>query len=94
MTEILSTVISFCRRMNVEPTPDLCATVENRMAHRYKAATGIDPERPLQPKTQGGGTHCIASYPEWFVPQIREEIRAYGADAAKQSRFDFGEAEA
>jgi hypothetical protein len=88
MSETLSTVMSVCRWMNREPTPDLCVTVWNRVAHRYKAATGIDPERPLQPKTQGGGTHCMASYPEWFVPQIMEEIEAYGAEAAKQGAFE------
>jgi hypothetical protein len=88
----LVTVMERCRHLNVEPTPDLCVSVGQTVAHLYKSETGREPERPLQPKTRGGGTHCIASYPESFPPRIDEAIRAYGAEAAKQQAFDFGSA--
>jgi hypothetical protein len=90
----LVTVMEVCRRIDVEPAPDLCTTIRQRVAHRWKKEKKVDPKRPLQPKTRGGGSHCIASYPEWFVPTIIEEIRKYGAAAAKQASFDFGGAEA
>jgi hypothetical protein len=82
-------VMEMCRRMGVEPTPDLCVSVGQTVAHLYKSETGREPERPLQPKTRGGGTHCIAAYPESFAPRIEEAFRAYGAEAARQTSFTF-----
>jgi hypothetical protein len=85
----LVTVMEMCRRMNVEPTPDLCVSVGQTVARLYKSETGREPERPLQPKTRGGGTHCIAAYPESFAERTGEAIRTYGAEAARQTSFAF-----
>jgi hypothetical protein len=88
------TVIDVLREMGIEPTRELTWSVSPKVRNIWEQETGGRPGHDLRGKTYGGGSRFFAVYPASFKPKIMEVIRAHRTEAAKQSAFDFGEAEA
>jgi hypothetical protein len=79
------TVPQAIKKMGFEPEPDLCWSVGAIIANMYVKA-GNKMNRPLHEKTNGGGTHCIADYPEEWRSKIEEVVRLH-----KTKKKDQGE---
>lgn len=70
------TVMQVFRDLGViAPSPALSWSVGSRIATKWSDVNGEQPEKGLRPKTNGGGTHCFALYPESWRKIIESEIR-------------------
>jgi hypothetical protein len=83
------TVIDVMRELRVELTSGLSWTVGARVREIWLAETGTLPDKVLRPKTNDGGTHCFAVYPDSWRPRIARVIGECETEAARQGRFDF-----
>ena len=78
------TVIDVCRSLNVEPDPSLTWPVGNLVRGLYERRYGALPEKDLRLKTNGGGSHCFAIYPEHMRADIERIIRAHAHERRRQ----------
>jgi hypothetical protein len=54
------------RALNVEPEPSVSWPVGWAIRDAYLERFERLPDKALRPKTNGGGTHCFAVYPDTF----------------------------
>jgi hypothetical protein len=71
------TVVDVCRAMRVEPDKHLMWSVGNAMSRSWHKEHGDWPPSALRSKTNGGGSHRFAVYPEGRRAQIELLIRAH-----------------
>jgi hypothetical protein len=89
----LITVIDVCRELRVEPTSALTWPVGDAVRDIFEERFGRPPTKMLRPKTNGGGSHCFAVYPEAFRGVIEAVILDHQAEKERQpDLFDFMEA--
>jgi hypothetical protein len=69
------TVIDVMRDMGIEPATELAWRVGARVRAAYEWETGMPPPKHLRDKTNEGGSHCFAVYPESMRPRIELIIR-------------------
>lgn len=82
------TVIDVMRRMGIEITNELSWSVGAQARERWMDQGRKAPDLKLTPKTNGGGSHCLAHYPESFEAEIRGILAAYRAERARQGELD------
>lgn len=78
------TVIDVMRSCGVEVTNELSWAVGAHVRDIWQSLGNLAPDKLLTTKTCGGGSHCIAHYPETFRAQIEHVIRLYQAEKARQ----------
>lgn len=78
------TVLDVIRDLGLEPEKGLSWTVGNVVREKYKQKTGRLPKKELRPKTNGGGSHCFAVYPDSWYQTIREEVERQETFRASQ----------
>jgi hypothetical protein len=78
------TVVQVIRAMGIEPTPELTWSVGPMVRDLYESRVGHLPMKALRPKTNAGGTHCFAIYPEEMWSDIEKIVRAHQTEAARQ----------
>lgn len=82
------TVIEVARSMGIELSKDAAWAIGALMAKRWADTCGEQPEKRLRPKTNGGGSHCFAVYPDSWIEQIKAAIRdSQQADADQMVLF-------
>jgi hypothetical protein len=72
------------RELGVEPEPHATWAVGAAAREKYRERFGQLPPKELRPKTNGGGSHCFATYPESMRAEIEALVRAVAAQAARQ----------
>ena len=80
----MMTVVDVLRSMQIEPTPDLTWRVGAAVRDMYETTYGAAPPKALRDKTNAGGTHCFAVYPEEMRPMIVRVIRTMQTETARQ----------
>lgn len=83
------TVIDVMRQMGVELDPEITWSVGARVRDIYEQRYGQLPAKALRQKTNAGGTHCLAVYPESMRATIVSIIRTHQTNKAAQGRFEF-----
>lgn len=79
------TIIDVFKRLKIEPVPAITWTVGNAVRELYKSRnSGALPNKELRQKTNAGGTHCFAVYPDSYFPDIEKIIRNYKTEAQRQ----------
>jgi hypothetical protein len=78
------TIIDVMRELQVEPTPRLSWEVGAAVRDYYEQFYGCLPEKELRPKTNAGGTHCFAVYPESMKPKIIKIIKLHEWESQRQ----------
>lgn len=78
------TVIDVCRAMGVEPEKSMTWAVGSALQRRYEEIFERQPPKELRPKTNGGGSHCFAVYPETWRITIESLIKAHNPDPGRQ----------
>jgi hypothetical protein len=73
--EVGITVIDVMRDMGIEPDTQLAWRVGARVRDAYEWQTGSAPPKHLRDKTNDGGSHCFAVYPESMRKRIELIIR-------------------
>jgi hypothetical protein len=81
------TVVSVCRDLNIEPTPELTWRVGAIVRDMYLKQYGCLPDKDLRNKTNGQGTHCFAIYPESWREKIAEVIRHHQTEKQRQGEL-------
>jgi hypothetical protein len=81
------TVIEVAAEMGVELPKKTAWSVGTAVATAYRSVYGAQPIKNNRPKTNGGGSHCFALYPQTFVPIIQEAIERAGAEKDRQARL-------
>lgn len=84
------TVPELVRLLGVEASDDLHWSIGNAAQRRFAAAYGRQPPKDNFPKTNGGGSHCFAVYPDDFRPVVEELIREHKTEESRQADL-FGE---
>lgn len=80
----MTTVIDVFRRLGLSTPKRETWAIGRRARDLYKGIYGEAPPKPLAPKTNGGGSHCIAAYSAEFVPMIEQEIGKLKIEQAAQ----------
>ena len=80
----MPTVIDRFRALRVEPEKHAAWAVGNAVMYKYVDEYGRQPPKDLRSKTNDGGSHCFALYPDDWVPIIDKIIRAYNVEAQRQ----------
>lgn len=70
------TAIDVFKAKGLEPEPRLTWAVGAAVRERYRDRFGKLPAKELRTKTAGGGSHCLAVYPESWWPIIADAIDA------------------
>ena len=88
-----TTVIDRVRALNYETDNRLDWVAGDAARKEYEVATGELPRKSLRQKTNGKGSHCMAVYPDWFIPRIDKIVSEvaeiiHAADAAQGNLFD------
>lgn len=81
------TVIDVARSMGVELDKSAAWSVGAAVRSLYETEYGRSPAKELRTKTNGGGSHCFAVYPQSYRSTIERAIRATGAAKAKQGNL-------
>ena len=81
------TVIDVMRELDVEITPDLAWAVGSQVRSLYEQQYGELPQKALRPKTNAGGTHCFAIYPNHMRGDIARIVQLHKVDAARQMKL-------
>lgn len=81
------TIIDVIKEMGIEPTPELTWTAGPLIRNLYEKKEGRVPEKALRAKTNGGGSHCFAIYPDWMKDTIR--VVVLGLERRKSDQGDF-----
>jgi len=68
-------VIDRVRALGYEPEKRFDWAVGSAAREEYAAATEDLPVKELRIKTSGKGSHCMAVYPDWFIPRLDEIVR-------------------
>jgi hypothetical protein len=71
----MPTVIDRIRALGFEATKRQRWEIGARVRDKWVEEHGELPEKQLRTKTSGEGSHCLAVYPNDFVPKIDEVIR-------------------
>jgi hypothetical protein len=79
------TVMQVFDSMGIKPEPAVSWSVGSRVASMYVNEHGEQPPKDNRPKTNGGGTHCFAIYPEFWRKRIEAVIRSVTDEAARQT---------
>ncbi len=69
------TVVAVIREMGYEPDKTLTWPVGEIVAGRWFSAHGEWPAKLLAEKTNGGGSHCFAHYPDEWIGLIQEVVQ-------------------
>jgi hypothetical protein len=70
------TVPQVVREMGIEPDNQLCWSIGNEMRDLFQMRNnGALPTKELRDKTNEGGSHCFAIYPESYRPDIEKRVR-------------------
>ena len=77
-------VLEVIRDMGIEPTDKLCWSVGNTMQAWFVREFGAQPWKDLHTKKNGGGSHCMAYYPEKMRLKIEEFVKMCKMEAARQ----------
>jgi hypothetical protein len=89
MSEPHITIVDVFRRLGLRPVKQETWAVGAAVRDRYQEIYGALPLKDNRPKTNGGGTHCFALYPETFGPVIEQVIgRMKIARDAQRDLFD------
>jgi len=83
------TVIDVMRSMRLECNPAVTWPIGARVRDFYENMSGSLPTKVLRPKTNSGGTHCFAVYPETMRPDIERIIRLFTDESARQGELPF-----
>lgn len=78
------TIIEVMRDMGVEPTKDVSWPVGETVSNHWESLHGERPLRRTCPKTNGGGSHSFAVYPEEWRPLIEKIVNEHKPDPSKQ----------
>lgn len=78
------TVIDRFRALGKEPSKRMTWAVGDIVRDKWEKLTGSLPAKVLRQKTNDGGSHCFAVYPEWFIPVIDEVILSLHAEDDRQ----------
>jgi hypothetical protein len=78
------TVTQVFRAIGVEPDKHLTWTVGAVMAEQYLQEKGLEVPKANRPKTNGGGSHCMAVYPAGWFDRIAEQIHKVCANKESQ----------
>lgn len=81
------TVIDVIRAMGIEPTPELCWSVGDKVRDLYEREVGHLPVKVLRQKTYDKGSHCFAAYPEEWRPRVQEIIRSMQTETSRQGEL-------
>lgn len=81
------TVIEVAESMGLELPKKTAWAVGTAVATAYRSVYGSQPIKNNRPKTNGGGSHCFALYPETFVPVIKDAIVRAGAEKDRQAKL-------
>jgi hypothetical protein len=80
----MRTIIDTAREMDLELSDRAAWEIGAAARDLYEATYGSPPPKALRPKTNGGGSHCFAIYPDEFQPHIRRLIYAVCTRRAAQ----------
>ena len=88
----MRSVIVRVRALGYEPEKRLDWAVGAAAREEYASATEDLPVKELRVKTSGKGSHCMAVYPDWFIPRLDEIVREIAVsiesvDAAQGNLF-------
>lgn len=64
----------------------------DRLQAAYAKVHGDQPDKELRRKTRGGGSHCFAAYPDWFLETmdgILQEMWASYSAFSQQASFNW-----
>lgn len=78
------TVVDVIKSMGIETESTLCWSVGAQVREAYESRNGCLPEKDLRPKTNAGGSHCFAVYPEDWRETIERIVRAHVTEASRQ----------
>jgi len=78
------TIIDVMRDLGIECEPRVAWSIGARVRDLYETMTGSAPVKALRSKTNEGGTHCFAIYPEAMRPEIERIISQHLTEAARQ----------
>jgi len=78
------TVIDRFRALRVEPEKHATWSVGDAVMNKYVAEFGHQPPKVLRPKTNAGGSHCFALYPNGWEPLVDRIILAHDVDRQRQ----------
>lgn len=78
------TVPMVLRDLGLEASPGEVTAIGAIVRHMWLMEHGELPRKELMPKTNGGGTHCFATYPESWRPKIVEVIQRFGLAKSDQ----------
>jgi hypothetical protein len=78
------TIIDVMRDMGVEPDKDITWPVGLVVSNHWRSLHGELPPSRLRQKTDGGGSHHFAVYPEEWRPLIEKVINQHKPDPSKQ----------
>lgn len=82
------TVIDRFRVLNKSPLKRMTWAVGNVVRERWRRLTGQLPQKQLREKTNQGGSHCFAIYPDTFACVIDDVIESMHAqDDAQMLMF-------
>lgn len=72
--------------MGLEPNKNVMWSVGDVMQKKYADQFGRQPTKDNRPKTNGGGSHCFALYPDDWYDVIATEIRKH--EAIRLGQYD------
>src|SRR5262245_35404520 len=78
------TIIDVMRSMRLECEPNVAWSIGARVRDLYERKYGHLPVKELRPKTNDGGTHCFAIYPDSMRDEIELIILSHLTQAARQ----------
>jgi hypothetical protein len=84
MTERMITVPEVGKEMNFSLEKNVAWAVGAAVRDLYQNRYGELPKKRLRRKTNGGGSHCFAVYPEHMRQSIEQIIRMHEVEVSRQ----------
>jgi hypothetical protein len=81
------TIIDRFRELRLEPTKNVTWSVGDTVMYKYVSEFGRQPPKVLRPKTNGGGSHCFALYPDGWEPLVDRIILAHAVERQRQGEL-------